>query len=91
MAPGGTFVAPGARWVEGLVPASPAYSFHPNGRGQQAIARQVLAALGRSEDRGFLVRRIAAGPAGVMFGSCDHPAWTGREPKSALAPPIRTC
>jgi len=38
---------PGTRWVEGLVPASPAYPFHPNRRGQQAIARQVLAALGR--------------------------------------------
>jgi hypothetical protein len=38
---------PGARWVEGLIPASPAYPFHPNRRGQQAIARQVLAALGR--------------------------------------------
>jgi lysophospholipase L1-like esterase len=38
---------PGVRWVEGLVPASPAYPFHPNRRGQQAIARQVLAALGR--------------------------------------------
>jgi lysophospholipase L1-like esterase len=37
---------PGVRWVEGLIPASPAYPFHPNGRGQQAIARQVLAALG---------------------------------------------
>jgi lysophospholipase L1-like esterase len=38
---------PGARWVEGLVPASPAYPFHPNRRGQQAMARPVLAALGR--------------------------------------------
>jgi lysophospholipase L1-like esterase len=38
---------PGVRWVEGLVPASPAYPFHPNRRGQQAIASQVLAALGR--------------------------------------------
>jgi len=38
---------PGTRWVEGLVPASPAYPFHPNRRGQQAMARQVLAALGR--------------------------------------------
>jgi lysophospholipase L1-like esterase len=37
---------PGVRWVEGLIPASPAYPFHPNRRGQQAIARQVLAALG---------------------------------------------
>jgi lysophospholipase L1-like esterase len=38
---------PGVRWVEGLVPASPAFPFHPNRRGQQAIASQVLAALGR--------------------------------------------
>ena len=38
---------PGTRWVEGLIPASPAFPFHPNGRGQQAMARQVLAALGR--------------------------------------------
>jgi lysophospholipase L1-like esterase len=38
---------PGIRWVEGLIPDSPAFPFHPNGRGQQAMARQVLAALGR--------------------------------------------
>lgn len=38
---------PGVRWIEPLVPASPAFPFHPNRRGQQAIARQVLAALGR--------------------------------------------
>lgn len=38
---------PGTRWVEGLIPDSPAFPFHPNGRGQQAMARQVLAALGR--------------------------------------------
>jgi lysophospholipase L1-like esterase len=38
---------PGVRWVEGLVPASPAFPFHPNRLGQQAMARQVLAALGR--------------------------------------------
>jgi len=38
---------PGVRWVEGLVPVSPAFPFHPNRRGQQAMARQVLAALGR--------------------------------------------
>ena len=37
----------GTRWVEGLIPDSPAFPFHPNGRGQQAMARQVLAALGR--------------------------------------------
>jgi lysophospholipase L1-like esterase len=38
---------PGVRWIEGLVPASPAFPFHPNRRGQQAMARQVLTALGR--------------------------------------------
>jgi lysophospholipase L1-like esterase len=38
---------PGVRWVEGPVPASPAFPFHPNRRGQQAMARQVLAGLGR--------------------------------------------
>jgi hypothetical protein len=38
---------PGVRWVEGLLPASPAYPFHPNRLGQHATARQVLAALGR--------------------------------------------
>jgi lysophospholipase L1-like esterase len=38
---------PGVRWVEGLVPTSPAYPFHPNRLGQLAMARQLLAALGR--------------------------------------------
>jgi lysophospholipase L1-like esterase len=33
--------------VEGLIPTSPAYPFHPNQRGQQVMAGQVLAALGR--------------------------------------------
>jgi lysophospholipase L1-like esterase len=33
--------------VEGLVPTLPAYPFHPNQRGQQVMAGQVLAALGR--------------------------------------------
>jgi GDSL-like Lipase/Acylhydrolase family len=32
--------------VEGLIPTSPAYPFHPNRRGEQVMARQVLAALG---------------------------------------------
>jgi hypothetical protein len=31
--------------VEGLIPASPAYPFHPNRRGEQVIANQVVAAL----------------------------------------------
>jgi lysophospholipase L1-like esterase len=34
------------RDVEGLIPTSPAYPFHPNQRGQQVMADQVLAALG---------------------------------------------
>lgn len=37
--------APGAKWIEGLVPTSAAYPFHPNRLGQQAMANQVLAAL----------------------------------------------
>jgi lysophospholipase L1-like esterase len=36
---------PGVKWVEGLVPTSLAYPFHPNQLGQQAMANQVLAAL----------------------------------------------
>jgi hypothetical protein len=38
--------APGTKWVEGLVPVSPAAPFHPNRLGEQGMARQVLAALG---------------------------------------------
>jgi lysophospholipase L1-like esterase len=37
--------SPGNRDVEGLIPTSLAYPFHPNARGQQAMAGQVLAAL----------------------------------------------
>jgi hypothetical protein len=37
---------PGTKWVEGLIPTSPAVPFHPNGLGEQEMARQVLAALG---------------------------------------------
>ncbi len=38
--------SPSVKDVEGLVPTSPAYPFHPNQRGQQIMAGQVLAALG---------------------------------------------
>jgi GDSL-like Lipase/Acylhydrolase family len=38
--------APGTKWVEGLIPTSPAAPFHPNGLGEQEMAKQVLAALG---------------------------------------------
>jgi lysophospholipase L1-like esterase len=36
----------GAKWVEGLIPTSPAAPFHPNALGEKSMARQVLAALG---------------------------------------------
>jgi len=41
-----TCQAPGVKWVEGLVPTSPAAPFHPNALGEKGMARQVLAALG---------------------------------------------
>jgi len=37
---------PGTKWVEGLIPTSPAVPFHPNRLGEQSMAQQVLAALG---------------------------------------------
>jgi lysophospholipase L1-like esterase len=37
---------PGVKWVEGLVPTSPAAPVHPNALGEEAMARQVLAAAG---------------------------------------------
>jgi lysophospholipase L1-like esterase len=36
----------GVRWVEGVAPASPAFPMHPNELGEQAMARQVIAAAG---------------------------------------------
>jgi hypothetical protein len=36
----------GVKWIEGLVPDSPAASLHPNAMGQHAMAADVLAALG---------------------------------------------
>jgi lysophospholipase L1-like esterase len=37
---------PGVKWVEGLIPTSLAAPFHPNELGEEAMARQVLAAVG---------------------------------------------
>lgn len=37
---------PGTQWVAGIVPTSLAAPVHPNAAGEQAMARQVLAALG---------------------------------------------
>ena len=36
---------PAAKDIEGLIPASLAYPFHPNGRGERVMAARVLAAL----------------------------------------------
>jgi lysophospholipase L1-like esterase len=38
--------SPGTKWVEGLVPTSPAAPFHPNARGERGMATQVLKTLG---------------------------------------------
>jgi lysophospholipase L1-like esterase len=38
--------APGVKWVEGLVPTSPAAPVHPNALGEKAMAKQVAAAIG---------------------------------------------
>ena len=38
--------ATGVKWVEGLVPTSPAAPVHPNALGEKAMAQQVLAAVG---------------------------------------------
>jgi lysophospholipase L1-like esterase len=38
--------SPGAKWVEGLVPTSPAAPFHPNARGERGMATQVLKVVG---------------------------------------------
>ncbi|MGA2925738.1 MAG: SGNH/GDSL hydrolase family protein, partial [Solirubrobacteraceae bacterium] len=37
--------APGAAWLNGIVPTSPGYPLHPNQAGEQNMANQVLAAL----------------------------------------------
>jgi lysophospholipase L1-like esterase len=37
---------PGSRWVEGIIPASPAFPVHPNASGMAAVADAVLGALG---------------------------------------------
>jgi lysophospholipase L1-like esterase len=37
---------PGAKWVEGLIPTSPAAPFHPNELGEQHMADRVIAAIG---------------------------------------------
>jgi lysophospholipase L1-like esterase len=36
---------PGTKWVEGLVPTSPAAPFHPNALGEKGMAKRVIAAV----------------------------------------------
>ncbi len=38
--------SPGKKWVEGLVPTSPAAPFHPNAAGEKGMAQKVIAAVG---------------------------------------------
>jgi lysophospholipase L1-like esterase len=38
--------SPGTKWIEGLLPLSPAAPFHPNAKGEAAMANAVEAALG---------------------------------------------
>ncbi|KAA2254312.1 SGNH/GDSL hydrolase family protein [Solihabitans fulvus] len=38
--------APWTKWVEGIVPTSPAFPVHPNATGMNVVANQVLAGLG---------------------------------------------
>ena len=38
--------APGTKWMEGLIPTSPAAPFHPNQLGEEHMADQVIAAVG---------------------------------------------
>ena len=38
--------APGTKWVEGLIPTSPAAPFHPNQLGEDHMADQVITAIG---------------------------------------------
>jgi len=38
--------APGTKWVEGLIPTSPAAPFHPNQLGEEHMADQVVTAIG---------------------------------------------
>ncbi|MCA1673811.1 MAG: GDSL-type esterase/lipase family protein, partial [Actinobacteria bacterium] len=40
-----TCQAPAAKWVEGLIPTSPAYPVHPNARGMRAVADLTLGTL----------------------------------------------
>lgn len=53
--------------VEGLIPSSTAMSFHPNARGQEAMARQVLATLGSKQ--GLRALGVSAGGAAHGAGS----------------------
>ena len=49
----------GVKDVEGLIPTSPVVPFHPNQRGEQAMADQVLATLAGERARGAAPRRSA--------------------------------
>lgn len=68
--------APGVKWIEGVVPTSPAAPLHPNGLGATNQARQTLTALGA----GLLATPATAAaamdgsPPGANNWSCLPPA-----------------
>lgn len=47
-----TCAAPWAKWVEGIIPTSPAFPVHPNASGMAAVGEQVAAALAGTEFAG---------------------------------------
>lgn len=44
-----TCAAPWDKWVEGIIPTSPAFPVHPNAKGMAAVGKQVAAALAGTE------------------------------------------
>ncbi|MGW4206464.1 SGNH/GDSL hydrolase family protein [Lentzea sp. NPDC004789] len=47
-----TCAAPWDKWVEGIIPTSPAFPVHPNAKGMAAVGEQVAAALAGTESTG---------------------------------------
>lgn len=47
-----TCAAPWDKWVEGIIPTSPAFPVHPNASGMAAVGKQVAAALAGTESTG---------------------------------------
>ena len=71
---------PPVRWFEGLVPTAPAFPLHPNGLGEQSMARSVLRVLGAPRPAPVLsalaraARTVLAGRAARFAYRLDRPA-----------------